>query len=212
MDRLSRLSLSFLCFLGCPENVINNSEQPQKQKQVCIYRKVSKFQTLDIILAFFSDHWMFFCKLVSETEWHYEDIFELFVIKLYFTDSNKACQRYSYNLDEGRNGIWLETAIYPECIGLIISNSIPYFCLMISNCIPYFCKQFHPLNNFLQSLVRKVFNFSLHIRENHCKNNSWKYSIHIMRNMQGTNKFPDVIFYRKGNVFEWNGVHICLPK
>ena len=41
---------------------------------------------------------------------------------IFFTDSNEVCQRYSYNLDEGRNSIWLKTATYPECIGLRISN------------------------------------------------------------------------------------------
>ena len=42
--------------------------------------------------------------------------------KTFFTDSNEACHRYSYNLDEGGHSIWLKTAIYPECIGLKISN------------------------------------------------------------------------------------------
>ena len=42
--------------------------------------------------------------------------------KLYITDSCDGCQRYSYNLDEGKNSVWLKTATYPECIGLIISN------------------------------------------------------------------------------------------
>ena len=49
----------------------------------------------------------------------------MYVIKKQlFTGSNEACQRYSYNLDEGRNSIWMKTAIYSECIGLRISNCI----------------------------------------------------------------------------------------
>ena len=50
-----------------------------------VTEKLSKFQALDIIVPyFFSDRWMFFCKLVSEAKWHYEKIFELFVIKTLF--------------------------------------------------------------------------------------------------------------------------------
>ena len=50
-----------------------------------VTEKLSKFQALDIIVPyFFSDRWMFFCKSVSEAKWHYEKIFELFVIKTLF--------------------------------------------------------------------------------------------------------------------------------
>ena len=73
---------------------------------------------------------------------HYNHFFELFVIQFFFTDLNEVCQRYSYNLDEDRNGIWLKTATYPECIGIRISNCIHILRNYICNNILNFLLQF----------------------------------------------------------------------
>ena len=70
-------------------SIIVNSHK--NRKRYAFTEKVSKFQDLDVILVFFfSDHWTFFCNLVSEAEGHYEHIIELFVIKTSFYRFKKS--------------------------------------------------------------------------------------------------------------------------
>ena len=124
------------------------------------------------LFLFFSEHYRFFCRLVCKTKRHYENIFYLYAIKnLFFTDSNEPCQRYSYNLDEGKNSIWMKTTKHPECIGLRISNRV------------------HIMRNYIYAttikftvptLYRKSFVFewnSLHI----CPSKWWLYHSHEFR-------------------------------
>ena len=129
MDELPRLSFIYkVSFYGS-----YHSYNRQKWNKVCISRMNTKFLSNQIYIyiyiciyiytfIFFSDHSRLFCRLVSRTKWHYKN--NVCNKKKLFTGSNEACQRYSYNLDEGRNSIWMKTAIYSECIGLRISNCI----------------------------------------------------------------------------------------
>ena len=32
------------------------------------------------------------------------------------------CKWYSFNLDDGKNGVWTSKAVFPDCVGLEISK------------------------------------------------------------------------------------------
>ena len=32
------------------------------------------------------------------------------------------CKWYSFNLDDGKNGVWINKAVFPDCVGLEISK------------------------------------------------------------------------------------------
>ena len=32
------------------------------------------------------------------------------------------CKWYSFNLDDGKNGVWMNKAVFPDCVGLEISK------------------------------------------------------------------------------------------
>ena len=32
------------------------------------------------------------------------------------------CKWYSFNLDDGKNGVWMSKAVFPDCVGLEISK------------------------------------------------------------------------------------------
>ena len=81
----------------------------------------------------FSEHWRPLYKLVSIRILGLNCLFpgiELFVSSLLgsfllwmlnFVEFVE-CKWYSFNLDDGKNGVWMSKAVFPDCVGLEISK------------------------------------------------------------------------------------------
>ena len=45
-----------------------------------------------------------------------------FLLRILNFVESVECNWYSFNLDDGKNGVWMSKAVFPECVGLEISK------------------------------------------------------------------------------------------
>ena len=45
-----------------------------------------------------------------------------FLLKILNFVESVECKWYSFNLNDGKNGVWMNKAVFPDCVGLEISK------------------------------------------------------------------------------------------